>query len=116
MTDITTKAIDRIAAQLIALKCTFRIDREGITLHDTLPSEPAAKQRAPRRRFKGTGIYDKLNSLQPGEIVRIEAPEGIPVGDVQSVLAARVVTLFGKSTCITQRVPDQNAVDVLRLE
>jgi hypothetical protein len=116
MNDITKAAIDRIAAQLTNLGCVFRIDRDGGVLHNTLPTPDLERKRAPRRDFEAMGLYEKLRSIKPGEVVRVDAPEGIPVTDVQSVLAARMVGMYGKGTYMTQRVAGANAVDVLRME
>ena len=115
MTDITTTAIERLAAQLTNLGCVFRIDREGVTLHDTLPVQKTEKRKS-RRDFESMGIYESLRTMKPGEVVRVDAPENVPVTDLQSVLAARMIGLYGKGNYMTQRVVGAAAVDVLRME
>lgn len=114
MTDITTAAIERIAQQLTNLGCVFRIDRGGVTLHDTMPVQKP--KRVPRRDFEAMGIYESLRTMKPGEVVRVDAPENVPVTDLQSVLAARMIGLYGKGNYMTQRVAGADAVDVLRME
>lgn len=116
MTDITTTAIERIATQLNNLGCVFRIDRQGVTLHDTLPVQEPERKRAARRDFEAMGIYESLRTMKPGEVVRVNAPENVPVTDLQSVLAARMIGLYGKGNYMTQRVAGADAVDVLRME
>lgn len=114
--DIKTVAIDRLAAQLTNLGCVFRIDREGVTLHDTLPVQaPEKKKKAPRRDFESMGIYESVKKMQPGEVVRVTAPEGLSLIDIQGSLSARMVGLFGKGNYMTQQRKEHNAIDVLRL-
>lgn len=116
MSDITRAAIAKLAAQLTNLGCVFRIDFKGEVLHNTLPEVEDKPKRAPRRDFEAMGIYDGLRNMKPGEVVRVVAPEDIPVTDLQSVLSARMIGMYGKGNYMTQRVSGTQAVDVLRME
>lgn len=112
---IVTSAIDKLAQQLSNLGCVFTIMHAGEVVHDTMPRQAPERQRKPRRNFESTGLYEPIKTMQPGEVVRIPVPEGYKANDIQSVLSARLVGLYGKGSFMTQQVAEGAAVDVLRM-
>lgn len=112
---IVLAAIDKLAQQLSNLGCVYEIHHEGDVVYDCLPRQKPERTRKPRRNFEGTGIYEPIKALQPGDVARVPVPEGYKANDIQSVLSARLVGLFGKGNFMTQQVADGTAVDVLRM-
>ena len=113
--NIKEQALNRIINQLSNLGYTHRVQLGDDVVADTIPA-PKRRNKVARRDFEGSGLYDGIKQMQPGESTVVDAPEGMDKRDLQGVLSARMIGLYGRGSYITSQCGDRDAVEVLRLE
>lgn len=114
--DLKDIAIQRAIKQLTNLGCTVKVATEdGTVIANTFPDEQ--KKRRPRKPVKQLCPYrDKLSTIQPGQLVSIDVPDGLTVKDVQASVTSYMATKFGNGSYVSERSKDHKTVTILRVE
>jgi hypothetical protein len=115
---IKDKAVEKIAAQLIALvgEENFIIITPTFAVGRYNPNANI-KPKGTKKRihdFRNAQFVQDIKALQAGESTTVKAIPGVPSARLQSATSAYALRFFGPKNTMTSRNPD-GSVDVLRL-
>jgi hypothetical protein len=116
MSDLKLTATTRIANQLRALNCKFKIITEDGHEFGELEVAPA---RAKSDRVNVLAHIDyktPIAAMQPGDAIELLCPTNLPIESLQCSVSGYSHKLYGAGAVMTSLNREKNALEVLRLE